>query len=223
VIDDDSMVLRLLKDILEPAGYDVVLAADGVVGMSLLRESNPAMVLLDILMPGPDGYQILESIRHYSDVPVIMITGKSEVDSVKQAINLGADDYVRKPFSPIELVARVRAVLRRTEMVTTPTQASFTSGNIKVDFGRRQVTVAGNEVKLTPTEYNLLHEFALNAGKVLTHTYLLNKVWGPEYSEEREYLHVFVRRLRTKLESDPANPQYIVAVPGVGYQLQDAA
>ena len=130
--------------------------------------------------------------------------------------------YITKPFGASELIARVRAVMRRTEgAATIPTQASFTSGDLQINFVKRRVTVASNEVKLTPTEYSLLQEFVLNAGKVLTHTYLLNKVWGAEYREDTQYLHVFVRRLRAKLEPDPANPRYIVTVPGVGYQFKD--
>ena len=144
----------------------------------------------------------------------------NEIGKVK-CLDLGADDYITKPFGTSELMGRVRAVLRRTETTARiPIQPSFASGNLEINFAQRRVTVYGKQVKLTPTEYALLQLFALNAGKVLIHTYLLNKVWGSEYSSEREYLHVFVRRLRKKLESDPANPAYLVTIPGIGYQFK---
>ncbi len=139
-------------------------------------------------------------------------------------MTLALTTIITKPFGASELIARVRAVLRRTEAATTiPTQPSFTCGDLEINLAQRRITVAGKEVKLTSTEYTLLQEFALNAGKVLTHTYLLNKVWGAEYREGREYLHVFVRRLRAKLEPALTNPKYIVTVPGVGYKFKEAA
>jgi len=175
-------------------------------------------------MPGLDGYEVLEHMRQYEDIPVIMLSGIGGETTKIDTLALGADDYITKPFGASELIARVKAVLRRSEAATsTPTKPSFTSGDLEVNFAQRQVTVAGKEVKLTPTEFTLLQEFALNAGKVLTHTYLLNKVWGPEYREEREYLHVFIRRLRAKLEPDPTNPKCIMTVSGIGYQFKDTA
>ncbi len=151
-----------------------------------------------------------------------MLSARGDESDKVKCLDLGADDYITKPFGASELIARVKAVMRRTETAaTTPTQPSFASGDLQINFVKRQVTVAGNEVKLTPTEYALLQEFVLNPGKVLTHTYLLNKVWGSEYREDTQYLHVFVRRLRAKLEPDPTNPRYITTVPGVGYQFTD--
>jgi two-component system KDP operon response regulator KdpE len=153
-----------------------------------------------------------------------MLSARGDESDKVKCLDLGADDYITKPFGKGELIARVKAVLRRTEAATTiPTQPSFTSGDLEINFAQRQVAVSGKEVKLTPTEYTLLQEFALNAGKVLTHTHLLNKVWGPEYREEREYLHVFIRRLRAKLEPDPTNPKCIMTVSGIGYQFKDTA
>jgi len=180
------------------------------------------LIILDKAMPKVDGVEVCRRLREWSQIPIIMLSVWSGVEDKVECLNLGADDYVTKPFGTDELVARVRAVLRRTETVTTaPTKSSFTCGDLEINFAQRRVTVAGNEVKVTPTEYSLLQEFALNAGKVLTHTYLLHKVWGPEYGEERDYLRVFVGHLRAKIEPDPANPKYLITVPGVGYQLRD--
>ncbi len=184
----------------------------------------PDLVILDIMMPKMDGFEVCRRLREWSQIPTIMLSARGdETDKVK-CLDLGADDYLTKPFGTRELLARVRAVLRRTEATkTVSTPPLFTSGDLRISFAQRQVTVAGKEVKLTPTEYSLLQEFVLNAGKTLTHSYLLDRVWGPEYRDEREYLHVFVHRLRTKLEPDATNPKYIMTVPGVGYRFRDTA
>jgi two-component system KDP operon response regulator KdpE len=153
-----------------------------------------------------------------------MLSAKSDASDKVRCLNIGADDYITKPFALDELIARVKSVLRRTEAATAvPTQPSFTSGDLEINFVERRVSVAGNEVRLTPTEYSLLQELVLNAGKVLTYSHLLHRVWGPEYGSEREYLRVFIGRLRAKLEPDPANPKYIITVPGVGYRFQATA
>jgi len=176
------------------------------------------------MMPKIDGFEVCRRLREWSPIPIIMLSARGDESDKVKCLDLGADDYITKPFGAGELIARVKAVLRRTEAAASiPTQPSFTSGDLQINFVKRQVTVAGKEVKMTPTEYSLLQEFVLNAGKVLTHTYLLNKVWGPDYREEREYLHVFVRRLRAKLEPDPTNPEYIMTLPGVGYQFKHTA
>jgi len=177
---------------------------------------------LDIMMPKLDGFEVCRRLREWSQVPVIMLSGRGDEQDKVKCLDLGADDYITKPFGVQELLARVRAVLRRTSgagAVTTP--PSYAAHGLNIKFAERQVTVSGREVKLTPTEFNLLREFVLNAGKVLTHSQLLNRVWGPGYGEEREYLHVFVRRLRNKIEPDPTNPSFIVTVPAVGYQFRD--
>lgn len=227
VVDDEEHVRILLRRILEDAGYDVLMAGSGQEALDKLvqpENEKPQLILLDIMMPKIDGFEVCRQLREWSQVPIIMLSANAdETDKVK-CLNLGADDYITKPFGTNELIARVKAVLRRTETApSVPTQPSFTSGSLDVNFTQRRVTAAGKEVKLTPTEYALLQELVLNAGKVLTHTHLLNKVWGPEYRKEAQYLHVFVRRLRAKLESDPANPAYIVTVSGVGYQFQGNA
>lgn len=223
VVDDELIIIKLLRANLETRGYEVLAAMDGAEALQTLEMELPDLVILDIMMPKMDGFEVCRRIREWSQTPIIMLSARGDARDKVKCLELGADDYITKPFDTNELISRVRAVLRRTEAAATiPTQPSFTSGDLKVNFAQRRITVAGKEVKLTPTEYTLLQEFVLNAGKVLTHTYLLNKVWGVEYREEREYLHVFVRRLRTKLEPDPINPAYIMTVPGVGYQFKDA-
>ena len=222
VVDDELSIIKFLRANLEAKGYEVLVAMDGVDAIHVFEMEQPDILILDIMMPKMDGFEVCRRLREWSQTPVIMLSAKgNESDKVK-CLDLGADDYITKPFGANELRARLTAVLRRTTgSVTIPTQPFFSSGDLNINFAKRQVTVAGKEVKLTPTEYSLLQEFVLNAGKVLTHIQLLNKVWGPEYREERDYVHVFVRRLRAKLEPDPANPNRIVNVPGVGYQFKD--
>jgi len=224
IVDDELSIIKFLRANLEANGYKVLAAMDGAEALHTFEMELPDLVILDIMMPKMDGFEVCRQLREWSQVPIIMLSAKGDESDKVKCLDLGADDYITKPFGKDELIARVKAVLRRTETAApTPTTPSFTCGDLQVNFVRREVTVANNEVRLTPTEYTLLQEFVLNAGKVLTHTYLLNRVWGPEYRDEREYLHVFVRRLRAKLEPDPANPRYILTVPGVGYQFKDTA
>ena len=178
-------------------------------------------MLLDIKMPGVDGYTVCRRIREFSQIPIIMVTVKGKDEEKIQGLDAGADDYLTKPFAASELAARVRAVLRRSQSsVEEQTAPSFTCGDLEVNFVERRVTIRGSEVRLTPTEYNLLQELTIGAGKVFSHSTLLGRVWGPEYVSEREYLHVFVGRLRKEIEPDPAHPKYLVTVPGVGYKFQ---
>ena len=224
VVDDELNIVKFLRANLEAKNYEVLAAMDGAEALQTFEMELPDLVILDIMMPKIDGFEVCRRLREWSQIPIIMLSARGDESDKVKCLDLGADDYITKPFGKGELIARVKAVLRRTEAATsTPTQPSFTSGDLQINFAQRRVTVAGKEVKLTPTEFTLLQEFTLNAGKVLTHTYLLNKVWGLEYREEREYLHVFVRRLRAKLEPDPTNPKYIITVPGVGYQFKDTA
>ena len=224
VVDDEPGIVRFVRANLEDKGYRVLTAMDGSEALRKIEMELPDLVILDIMMPKIDGFEVCRRLREWSQIPTIMLSARGdETDKVK-CLDLGADDYLTKPFGTRELLARVRAVLRRTEATkTVSTQPLFTSGDLRISFAQRQVTVAGKEVKLTPTEYSLLQEFVLNAGKTLTHSYLLDRVWGPEYRDEREYLHVFVHRLRTKLEPDATNPKYIMTVPGVGYRFRDTA
>jgi len=224
IVDDDPLVLKFVRANLQSMDYEIFAAMDGAEALHIVEKELPDLVILDIMMPKMDGFEVCNRLREWSQIPIIMLTARDNVDDKVKCLNAGADDYITKPFGINELTARVTAVFRRTEAAgTIPTQPSFTHDDLEINFAQRRVTVAGNEVKLTPTEYNLLQEFVLNAGKVLTHTHLLNRVWGPEYAQEREYLRVFVGHLRTKIEPDPTNPKYIITVPGVGYQFQATA
>ena len=224
IVDDDLTIIKFVRANLKASDYETLTALDGAEALETIERELPDLVILDIMMPKMDGFEVCRRLREWSQVPIIMLSARGDEEDKVTCLELGADDYISKPFGVGELIARVRAVFRRTEAAaTTPPKPSFTAGDIHINFAKRQVTVAGNEVKLTPTEYALLQELILNAGKVLTHTHLLNKVWGLEYREERQYLHVFIRRLRAKLETDPRNPCYITAVPGVGYQFQATA
>jgi DNA-binding response OmpR family regulator len=219
VIDDEMSIVKFLRANLEREGYEVFTSMNGEEGLNTFERELPDLVILDIMMPRMDGFDVCSHIREWSQVPIIMLSARGdELDKVK-CLDLGADDYVTKPFGAGELVARVRAVMRRSESTAPPVQPSFTAGEININFAQRKVIVSGEDIKLTPTEYNLLQELVLNAGKVLTHTHLLNKVWGQEYMDDTQYLHVFVRRLRTKIEPDPLNPEHILTVPRVGYQF----
>jgi len=222
VVDDELSITRFLRAYLEDRGYAVLIAMDGEEALKTFENELPDIVLLDINMPNLDGFEVCRLLREWSKVPIIMLSARGEPSDKVKCLELGADDYITKPFVSDELAARIKAVLRRTEAVTiSPAQPSFCCHELEVNFAQRRVAVAGKEVKLTPTEYSLLQEIVLNAGKVLTHLHLLHRVWGPEYDEETEYLHVFIGRLRTKLEADPANPKHIVTIPGVGYQFKE--
>jgi two-component system KDP operon response regulator KdpE len=220
VVEDAPRVMRLVTEILQAMGYQVIAAGTGQSAIEMVTLEQPDLVLLDILLPpGPDGYEVCRRIREFSDVPVIMLTAKAQDADVLQGFDVGADDYLTKPFNAKELVARVRAVLRRTRRPEEAVTTALTCGDIEIDFARRSVRVRGEPVSLTRTEYALLRQLALNANRVLVHEDLLTQVWGPEYRNDVDYLRAYVRYLRAKLEVDPANPQYIVTSHGVGYML----
>ena len=221
-IDDDASILYLLRRSLEADFYQVLIAADGPTGLDIFQRENPNLILLDLTMPDMDGYTVCNRIREVSQVPVIIITARGQEDDKIKGFECGADDYLVKPFSVRELKARVKSVLRRSQIAEVQTtEPVFTSGDLEIDFTKRSVTIAGNAVNLTPIEYKLLREFVLNRGKALTHSYLLQKVWGPEYLNETEYLHVFIGRLRNKLRVDTHDQKYVMTLPGVGYQFQE--
>jgi DNA-binding response OmpR family regulator len=221
VIDDDPLIVRLIRANLERTGYKVISAGDGPEGLDLVAGELPDLVILDVMLPSFDGYEVCRRIRDFSLVPVVMLTAKGEqVDKLK-GFEMGADDYLTKPFAPAELIARVQAVLRRSQIGAPPERSAVLScGEVTIDFVRRRVTRSGEPVSLTKTEFNLLQELAQNAGKVLSHTELLTKVWGPEYRDDRDYLFAYVRRLRRKLEQDPEHPSLIRSEIGFGYVLE---
>ena len=222
-VDDELSILKFLRSNLEDRGYTVISATNGEEALHMIEMELPDLIILDVMMPKMDGFEVCRQLREWSQIPIIMLSARGDEKDKVRCLDLGADDYIVKPFGANELIARVSAVLRRTKTAgVSPTKSSITSGDLVINFAARQVTSAGLEIKLTPTEYALLQELAINAGKVLTHTHLLNKVWGSEYREEREYLHVFIRRLRSKLEPDPNNPKHIITVSGVGYQFADS-
>jgi two-component system KDP operon response regulator KdpE len=221
IVDDDMAITKFIRANLEAEGWQTLIASDGAEALKAVEKELPDLVILDVMMPNVDGFEVLRRLRQWSQIPVIMLSVREEMAYKVKCLNLGADDYITKPFGADELVARVRAVLRRNEIVNIlPRQSFFTSGNLEINFIATQVTVSGNQVRLTPIEYNLLQELVLNAGKVLPHGHLLQKIWGAEYGCQREYLHVFIARLRAKLEPDPAKPRYIITVPGLGYRFE---
>jgi two-component system KDP operon response regulator KdpE len=224
IVDDDPAVIKLLRATFEGRDYKVAVATDGAEALLCMESKLPDLVILDIMMPEVDGFEVCRRLRQWSQVPVIMLSGRCTTEDKVSCLEAGADDYICKPFDVDELMARVEAVLRRARKVGgVPGRPIFTAGDLEINFSARQVILGGNEVRLTPTEYNLLEELVFNAGRVLTHSHLLQKIWGDEYGGETEYLRVFVSRLRIKLEPEPAEPKCIVTVPGVGYMFDRRA
>jgi two-component system KDP operon response regulator KdpE len=221
-VDDEPRMIHFIRLNLEHDGFEVIETTSGTKALDKLRDQLPDLILLDVMMPDLDGFETLRLIREISTVPVIMLTAKGEEDDRVRGLELGADDYVTKPFSPRELVSRVRAVLRRTETPSAPVHEVIqVDDRLKIDFDRREVWVEGQLVKLRPTEYRLLFHLVQNAGWVVPHDQLLAKVWGYEYREETHYLRLYVNYLRQKLERDPSNPEYILTERGVGYRFVD--
>jgi two-component system KDP operon response regulator KdpE len=222
VVDDEADVVEALRIgfALQWREIDVLGAGDGVTALDLIEHERPDIVLLDIGLPDMDGFEVLRQVRAFSDVAIVMLTARDDaIDKVK-GLELGADDYVTKPFNHLELMARIRAVLRRQDMPGPATRApSFVSADLEVDFARQEVRLRGERVDLTPTEYKLLYHLVRNAGHVLQHGTLLAKVWGREYVDEVDYLRVYIRRLRDKLDDDPNEPRYIRTERGLGYRF----
>lgn len=220
IVEDEPRVVRLVSEVLQAVGYQVVATATGESAIETVALDQPALVLLDILLPhGLDGYQVCRRIREFSNVPVIMLTARARDDEVLHGFEVGADDYITKPFNARELVARVKAVLRRTERADEPSASTLQCGELEIDLARHTVQVRGETVHLTRTEYALLRLLALNANRVMIHSDLLTAVWGAEYSSDVDYLRAYIRCLRRKLEADPSAPHYIITSQGVGYML----
>ncbi|MCR4408099.1 MAG: response regulator transcription factor [Anaerolineae bacterium] len=220
VVDDEPRMTRFIRMNLELEGYRVSEAVDGLTALEKVRDELPDLVVLDVMMPKMDGFETLEHIREISTVPVIMLTVKAEEEDKIRGLELGADDYVTKPFSPRELSSRIKALLRRVKMPTPVGKTTIKVDDyLTIDFQRREVIVGGKPVKLRPTEYRLLYHLVNNAGWVMPHETLLSKVWGYEYRDEAHYLRLYITYLRQKIEPDPANPKYILTERGIGYRF----
>ncbi len=222
IVEDERRMARFIRMNLEHDGFQVLEATRGQEGLDKLREELPDLILLDVMLPDIDGFEVLRRVREVSEIPVVMLTAKGEEDDRVRGLELGADDYVTKPFSPRELVSRVRAVLRRSEALRGDTHGLIeVDERLKIDFGRREVWVEGELVKLRPTEYRLLYHLVQNAGWVMTHDQILTKVWGYEYQDEPHYVRLYVNYLRQKIEKEPSNPKYILTERAVGYRFVD--
>lgn len=222
VVDDEARIVNVVRMNLELEGCRVIAATNGREALERVRDNMPDLVLLDVMMPGMDGFEVLRRLRQFSTVPVIMLTAKDQPDDRVRGLELGADDYIGKPFDHRELVSRIRAVLRRH--ATPPPMPQTTlkiDDRLTIDFARHEVLVNGEPVSLRPTEYRLLYHLVQNAGWVMPHDVLLAKVWGPEYRDESHYLRLYITYLRQKIEEDPANPKYILTERGVGYRFVD--
>lgn len=220
VIDDNSRDRRLLRDSLDHEGYGVEEAADGAEGLKVLFASRPDVVVLDILMPGMDGWAVCQRIREITDVPIIMLTSLNREEEVVKGLELGADDFVSKPVSPRHLIARVRAVLRRAHVHEATEEAfGYDDGSLLIDVAQHQVRLEGDKVELSPTEFRLLVALAEAPGRVHAYGTLLSRVWGQEYVDDIDFLRVYIWRLRKKLEKDPDKPARILTERGFGYRL----
>lgn len=219
VVDDEPPIRRLLRTSLAAAGYRVVEAEDAASAMRLLAAEKPDLLILDLGLPDQSGLELITEVRKTSSVPIVVLSARHDERSKVEALDRGADDYVSKPFGMAELAARLRAALRHAFQAQGELPV-FVSGDLSVDLVRRHVTRGGREIKLSPKEFDLLRHLVMHAGKVLTHRHLLREVWGPAQADEVQYLRVFIRGLRQKLEPDPTRPMHILTELGVGYRLQ---
>lgn len=222
IVDDEQRIIDFVRMNLEIEGFHVLQASNGIEALDMVRKHILDLIVLDVMMPQLDGFEMLRMLREFSSVPVIMLTAKGEEDDKVRGLELGADDYVTKPFGARELVSRVKAVLRRTQSVTEPGEAILRiDDRLSVDFNKREVIVNDEHIKLRPTEYRLLYHLIENAGWTVPHEQLLAKVWGYEYRDETHYVRLYVNYLREKIEADPSNPKYILTERGIGYRFVD--
>jgi two-component system KDP operon response regulator KdpE len=219
VVDDEVEIVRALQRSLTAHGFEVFAAYSGEEALEAVAHYRPDVMVLDLGLPGMSGLEVCREVRAQSNLPIIVLSVKDTERDKVQALDLGADDYVSKPFGVNEVLARIRVALRHSAQVESGTQPVFTAGPLRVDFAQRQVLLNGQEVKLTPTEYDLLKALIKNRGKILTRQMLLSQVWGTGYGAESHYLHVYVGQLRRKIEPDPANPRFILTISGVGYRF----
>jgi len=224
IVDDEPRVINLVREVLSATGFDVLAAFSGESGIEMVALEQPDLVLLDIILPGAlDGYQVAKRLREFSDAPIIMLTAKAREVDLLRGFEVGADDYVTKPFSSKELLARIHAVLKRSRNEQKqPEGGEIICGDLRINLARRMIFVSGREIYLTPTEYNLLHELATHSNQVLFHEHLLTSVWGAEYRDDVDYLRSYIHYLRKKIEIDSSNPKIIISSPGVGYMLRVA-
>jgi two-component system, OmpR family, KDP operon response regulator KdpE len=220
VIDDEPQVRRFLRSSLVSTDYRLVEAATGEAGLSEAESKHPDVILLDLGLPDVDGIEVTRRLREWTQTPIIILSARGQDQDKIAALDAGADDYLTKPFSIPELLARIRVAGRHAEQMGEKKESVFALGDLRIDLASRVVTLSGAEVRLTPIEYKLLTTLARKAGRVLTYQQLLKDVWGPRYATQKQYLHVYMGHLRNKLETDPARPRFLVTEPGVGYRLK---
>lgn len=224
IVEDEASVARFVESNLRVVGYEVLVARTGEQALQLAEEAHVDLVILDLMLPGIDGLEVCRRLRSFSDVPVVVLSARGELSDKVDALSQGADDYLTKPFGVEELLARVQAVLRRTRREGLDTGArALVRGGFELDPGKREVTACGRKAKLTPTEFDLLHYLMRHAGEAVPHNLLLEKVWGPEYRNQTEYLRVYIGRLRRKIEPDPDNPQHLLTEYAYGYLFRSDA
>jgi two-component system KDP operon response regulator KdpE len=222
IIEDEPEIRRFLRVSLTNNGYQLLEAAKGQEGLDLAAEKKPSLIILDLGLPDMDGTEVASKIRQWSQVPIIILSARDQEGDKVKALEIGADDYLTKPFGVFELMARIKVALKHATQAKIEHQDPiFAAGRIRVDMAKRLVTVDGSEVHLTPNEYNLLHILIQNPGKLITQQHLLREVWGPGYAKEGHYLRVYMAQLRRKLEEDPANPKHLITEPGLGYRFSE--
>jgi two-component system KDP operon response regulator KdpE len=221
VVDDEIEIVRALQRSLTGHGYEVLVAGKGEQALDIIEQSSPDLMLLDLGLPGMSGLEVCQRVREQSDLPIIVISVKNKERDKVLALDLGADDYISKPFGINEVLARIRVALRHAARMMPRTEPTMAIGPLQIDFAQQLVTVNGQEVKLTPTEYDLLKVFVVNSGKIMTQQMLLTQVWGTSHDAKAHYLHVYIGQLRRKIEPDPMHPRFLETISGVGYRLRD--
>lgn len=221
VVDDEIEIVRALQRSLTGHGYEVLVAGKGEQALEIIEQSSPDLMLLDLALPGMSGLEVCQRVREQSDLPIIVISVKNKERDKVLALDLGADDYISKPFGINEVLARIRVALRHAARMMPRTEPTMAIGPLQIDFAQQLVTVNGQEVKLTPTEYDLLKVFVVNRGKIMTQQMLLTQVWGTSQDAKAHYLHVYIGQLRRKIEPDPAHPRFLTTISGVGYRFND--
>jgi two-component system, OmpR family, KDP operon response regulator KdpE len=221
VVDDEIEIVRALQRSLTGHGYEVLVAGKGEQALEIIEQSSPDLMLLDLALPGMSGLEVCQQVRKQSDLPIIVISVKNKERDKVLALDLGADDYISKPFGINEVLARIRVALRHAARMMPRTEPTVTIGPLQIDFAQQLVTVNGQEVKLTRTEYDLLKVFVVNRGKIMTQQMLLTQVWGTSQDAKAHYLHVYIGQLRRKIEPDPAHPRFLTTISGVGYRFND--